>query len=234
MQEAPSLLNHTPETDLIYYLQDIWQFSQTAAVNSRMFTHIVFSTFGAIQAGMIITRGSGWVKTPHRELKEGQKPRAKPFICLFEELKDKESWEGYTAIGLSQSSRWDSGIRAIKDMRDALEHPKYDGTHMSILCINNDCLDGLDYLRYIISESPRIQDRFGDRHSELKQLHEIATNALSAIQVNQTDRICMFDMPDMPDEMIEAQKKAAHNRGEIPIIYQNGLIHRMQIVPIGA
>ena len=67
--EAPSSLTHTPESDLILYLQDICSFSLDAESNPRMFTYIAFAAFGAIQAGMIVTLGEAWLKKSFKTTK---------------------------------------------------------------------------------------------------------------------------------------------------------------------
>jgi len=228
--EAPSLHTHTPESDLILYLHDIRSFSLDAESNPRMFTYIAFASFGAIQAGMIVTLGEGWLKKPHRELQNNEKPRAKQFIQMFEDLQNHENWDGFEGVGIAKSTSWDSGVRAVKDLRDALEHPKYDGTHLSCLFIQQDCLKGLDYLDYLIKESPRIQQRFANRHAELKTLIGEAILNLKAITINQTEALSLLDLdPEMPEAHKEAIINSAESNGSKVLVFKNGIPRGMRI-----
>ena len=216
MGEAPSQIIHTPESDLVLCLQDIYGFSKSAEKNPRMFSHIVFATFGAIQAGMILARGKGWVEKPHIELEREEKPRAKGFIKLYKELQDAKNWEGLEVSALSKSTSWDSGVNAVKDLRDHLEHPKYDGTHLACLFIQQDCLRGLSYLDYLAEESPRIRQRFASRHSELIKLLQLAMQKLEAVKINQTETISLIELdPDTEDSLVEGIINELKAKGSI-------------------
>lgn len=228
--EAPSLLTHTPESDLILYLQDIRSFSLDAESNPRMFTYIAFATFGAVQAGMIITLGEAWLTKPRRELQNNEKPRAKHFIQMFEDLQNHENWDSFEGAGIAKSTSWDSGVRAVKDLRDALEHPKYDGTHLSCLFIQQDCLKGLDYLDYLITESPRIRQQFANRHAELKALIDEAALNLKAIAINQTETLSLLNLdPEMPDSDKETVIKSAESKGAKALVFENGIPRGIRI-----
>lgn len=230
-KEAPSLLTHTPESDLILYLQDIRGFSQDAASNPRMFTYIVFAVFGAIQAGMILTLGDAWLKKPHRELEESQRPRAKEFIRMFKDLQEYNNWAYFEGAGVAKSTSWVSGVTSVKDLRDALEHPKYDGTHLSCLFIQQDCLRGLDYLDYLITESPRIRKRFVNRHAELKTLIGESIHNLKAISINQTETLSLLDLdPEMPESQKEAIIESAESAGSKALVFENGIPRGIRII----
>lgn len=228
--EAPSLLTHTPESDLVYYLQDICEFTRTAESNSRMFTYLVFATFGAIQSGMIVTLGKRWIEESGQTSKKKGNPHAKSFIRMFEDLQNHENWEGFEGIGITTSTSWESGVKAVKDLRDSLEHPKYDGTHISCLFIQSDCLKGLDYLRYLIGESPRIRRQFACRHVELKELIGETIARLDALQINQTETLShLYLDPETPDSSVESLINSVESDGSRALVFQNGIPRGMRI-----
>ena len=229
--EAPSLLTHTLESDLILYLQDIRSFSLDAESNPRMFTYIAFATFGAVQAGMIVTLGEAWLEKPRRERQNNEKPRAKHFIQMFEDLQSHENWDSFEGAGLTKSTSWDSGVRAVKELRDALEHPKYDGTHLSCLFIQQDCLKSLDYLDYLVTESPRIRQHFANRHDELQALIGEAMLNLKAIAINQTETLSLLSLdPDMSESLKKTVIKSAESNGSKALVFENGIPRGMRII----
>lgn len=230
--EAPSLLTHTPESDLVFYLRDLCEFTETAEANPRMFTYIVFATFGAVQAGMIITLGKRWLFKPHQELKEDEKPQAKGFIRMFKDLQDHKNWDGFNGIGITTCTSWDHGVAAVKGLRDALEHPKYDGTNLSCSFIQGDCMAALEYLNYLIEESPRIRGQFANRHHELIGLAKAAMKRLERIKINQTEILSHLDLdPEMPDNDIESIVEAIEAKGSKALVSHNGIPRGIRILP---
>ncbi len=228
---ADSFLHHSPESDLVFYLQDIRRFTNVAEETPRAFTYLVFATFGAIQAGMIITRGSDWLETPHDQLPAGKKPRAKHYEKLFKELKSPSNWSGFEGYALASDTNWDRGVLAIKAMRDDLEHPKYDSLNLGSASIRHECLDGLDYLRYLVQESPRIRERFGKHWHELLDLLSAAISALCDIKIDQVTPITVVPWADLSDATTASLQSHAQAQGAKLQVVEHGLPSDLPIHP---
>jgi len=172
MDLPPYHIKFSNETELVANLEDTLRFIALAKNSHRCWKWIVYALFSAVQSAMIMVRGEAAV-----ELKPNLTDRrVKPFKQLYEELAIPANWEGLGLKDLPSSSRWDYGITILKNARDDIEHPKYDGTVYPCLTLKNSCMTVLAHLQHLVDTSPRLQERVGKDIAQIRvKLLEVKT-----------------------------------------------------------
>jgi len=227
--DLPSITSHlefTPPADLVRYLRDTRQFAKESAADPMRFANLIASVFGATQSAMILTLGEFAIKQKNGP----QSRRVESFEKLFKFTCDSQKWSESTIKHLPSSTSWKQSVNAIKQLRDALDHPKFDGYNVSPLSIIGDCAGALQYAQFLVEKSPRIQKIFQSRHSELKQLIVEALGTLKSIDVREGETFRQLDFGDQPDQINTAVLKSMPDDGSIALVSRFGIPEGMKIL----
>ena len=156
----PNHVRFSNESELVHCLEDVVRFANETRDDLRSWKWTVCALFSAVQAAMILVRGPDAVTEKMRKDENGRPIRTRKvdhFQDLYDELQKPSGWNRGEVSALRSSSTWDYAIYSLKDARDNFEHPKYDGIIYPCMMLRSRCLESLDYLRYLISKSPRLR-----------------------------------------------------------------------------
>ena len=219
LDSVSSYLCFSPPADLIRHLRDARQFARESTRNQFRFGNVVAAAFGAVQSALILTLGENAIKTRGRP----DKRRVESFEQLFELAKEPRIWAEFDEASLPISTSWEKHTKGLRELRDSLEHPKFDGYHASPLLILDDCSGGLQYALFLVQHSPRIRRIFQSRHSELVQLLILTLAVIKAIDVREDGPFSIMDFGDQPEEINHQILQSLQKHGTIPVVSRFGI-----------
>ena len=226
LSSVTSHIEFTPPADLVRHLRDTRQFAKESTVDEMRFANLIASVFGATQSAMILTLGEFAIKQKNGP----QSRRVASFEDLFKFTCEAGKWAESTIEHLPSSTSWEQSVNAIKQLRDGLDHPKFDGYNLSPLFILSDCSGAIEYAQFLVDTSPRIRRIFQSRHPELKQLIVEVLGILKLIDVRKGETFRQLDFGDQPDEINTAVLKSMPDDGSIALVSRFGIPDRMKIL----
>ena len=223
---ACSHIEFTPPSDLVRHLRDARQFGRECTVDPYRFANLIAAVFGATQSAMILTLGESAITQ-----KKGPESReVASFKNLFKLTRDGKNWAEHDKEFLPYSTSWEQSVCSIKQLRDGLDHPKFDGYNLSPLFILGDCSGSIEYAQFLVNTSPRIRKIFRSRHSELKTLVVEVLGILKSIKVREGGTFRMLDFGDQPEELNAAVLESLPDDGTINMVSYFGIPEGMKIL----
>ncbi|TVP76469.1 MAG: hypothetical protein EA353_11975 [Puniceicoccaceae bacterium] len=223
---ACSHIEFTPPSDLVRHLRDARQFARECTVDPYRFANLIAAVFGATQSAMILTLGESAITQ-----KKGPVGReVASFKNLFKLTRDGKNWAEHDEEFLPYSTSWEQSVNSIKQLRDGLDHPKFDGYNLSPLFILGDCSGSIEYAQFLVNTSLRIRKIFQSRHVELKQLIVEVLGTLKSIDVREGETFRMLDFGDQPEGLNEVILKSMPDDGTISLVSYFGIPEGMKIL----